>query len=677
MATLRLPFFLLLLCAPSALCEPTYTVVAPSKLRPSSDYHLSVQLFNSTTGANVNVTISGPSASGFNQVSQSVSVNPSEARILNLEIGEWSKGNYKLIVQGRSVSGDFEFRNETSLLYDPKSYSVFVQTDKSVYKPSQVVQFRAIIVNPSLVPNVPGSLNIYIKVSGPLSPPLSLNTVNKKDPKENLIKQWKRIFTHRGVISESFHLSEQPPLGEWSITVDSQGQQFTKSFSVAEYVLPTFSVDVTLPPYATYNRSDVVATVKATYTYGKPVKGEVTLTVQPRIRHSTILFRPLEQFQSKLRMGDEGSVDIPVNIVRDLNLKSDFFEREIEFFALVEEGLTGRKYNKSAVMKIFHKEVKVDLIKTSKTFKPGLKYTGFLRVAYQDDKPVDDHGPPITLRYGYSYNDEAWNNTIEAVPSKGLVRIDLYPPRVVSGDRVFVIGFRAEYRGQTYYLENIDSAQSPSDNFLQVVALNDFQESVTPTSAKVGDEMNFEVNCTEPIKQVVVEVMAKGDIVLARNVHTEQSRNTLYFSIPITHRMTPKARLLVYYAREENREIVADALHFSVDGVFKTPVAVSSSVSQTKPGGQVDIRVDTKPSAYVGLLGVDQSVLLLKAGNDISQQDVIQELQSYDTGKTEESDRAWFPWLSADSTTAGEIFDHSGVVFLTNGLVHRQPYTSK
>lgn len=144
-------------------CEPIYTIVAPAKIRPSSDFHVSIQLFNSTEPAKVNVTISGPSTTnGFNQVTQSVTVNPTETRILNLEIGEWSKGNYKLIVDG--LAGRFRIKNETTLKYDPKSYSVFVQTDKSVYKPGQLIQFRAIIVNPSLVPNVAGSLNIYIKV---------------------------------------------------------------------------------------------------------------------------------------------------------------------------------------------------------------------------------------------------------------------------------------------------------------------------------------------------------------------------------------------------------------------------------------------------------------------------------------------------------------------------------
>ncbi|KAJ6220697.1 hypothetical protein RDWZM_006509 [Blomia tropicalis] len=629
--------------------SPTYTIVAPSKIRPNSDYHVSIQLSNATKSSDFEVELSGPSNDGtFNRVSKSVQVNPVESRILNLEIGEWSKGNYKLIVKGHS--DELDFSNETVIGYEPKSYSIFVQTDKAIYKPGQIVKFRAIIVNPNLIPTVPGSLDIYIK-----------------DSKDNLIKQWKRVFPIRGVVSEELQLSEQPPLGDWSIMVDVQGQKFTKKFSVAEYVLPTFSIDVILPPYATYNRSDVIATVKATYTYGKPVKGEVTLTVQPRIRHSSITFRPLEQFQTKMKIKDEGSVDIPVNIVRDLNLKTDFFEREIEFFALVEEGLTGRKYNKSAVMKIYHKEVKVELIKTSKHLN---------QVAYQDDKPVDDNGPPLSLKYGYSYNDVNWTNTLYAVPRKGMIRIDLYPPKSDPDNKVFIIGWRAEYRGQTYFLESVDCAQSPSDSFVQVIQQDD-SSLFAPKPVKVGDEMKFQVNSTEPLINLVYKVMAKGDLVLARSIRSDSPSNTMELTIPITHRMAPKARLIVYYVRPSNQEIVADALSFQVDGVFKTPVHITSNTNQTKPGSMVDISVETKPSAYVGLLGVDQSVLLLRQGNDITQDDILQEMESYDIGKknSPEFDGFYRPIFWSGSSTAGEIFDDSGVVVLTNGILFRESHS--
>lgn len=656
-----------LLSVTSITTEPTYTIIAPAKIRPNSDYHVSLQLTNATSPIDIEVDISGPSNDGtFNKVSKSVAVSPSETRILNLEIGEWSSGNYKLIVRGR---GELDFTNETALGYEPKSYSIFVQTDKAIYKPGQRVQFRAIIVNPSLIPTVAGTLNIYIK-----------------DSKDNLIKQWKRIFPQRGVFSEELQLSEQPPLGDWTILVDVQGQKYSKTFTVAEYILPTFSVDVLLPPYATYNRSDVIVSVKATYTYGKPVKGEVTLTVQPKIRHSGLSFRPLEQFQAKSKISEEGTVDIPVNIVRDLNLKSDFFEREIEFFALVEEGLTGRKYNKSSIMKIYHKEVKVELLKTSKTFKPGLKYTAYLKVAYQDDKPVDEGGPPVYLRYGYSYSDVNWTNTLELVPKRGLVRVEVFPPKM--DDKVYIIGWRAEYRGQTYYLESVECAQSPSNSYLQVVEKSDsssLEDLFTGKSSSVGEEMTFQVNATEPVKEIVYEIMAKGDIVLARSIRSADANgSSLMLTVPITHRMAPKARLLVYYVRPENGEIVADALNFNVAGVFKTPVRLSSNVNQTKPGGTVDVQVNTKPSAYVGLLGVDQSVLLLKSGNDITQEDVLQELESYDIGKKSAGrgtgwGGGWFfrPMFWSGSATAGEIFDDSGVVILTNGIVFREVQASK
>ena len=57
------------------------------------------------------------------------------------------------------------FRNETTITYEAKSYSVFIQTDKAIYKPGQLVHLRAIVVNPSLLPSVTGSINIHVVVS--------------------------------------------------------------------------------------------------------------------------------------------------------------------------------------------------------------------------------------------------------------------------------------------------------------------------------------------------------------------------------------------------------------------------------------------------------------------------------------------------------------------------------
>ena len=46
---------------------------------------------------------------------------------------------------------------------------------------------------------------------------------------------------------------------------------------------------------------------------------------------------------------------------------------------------------------------------------------------------------------------------------------------------------------------------------------------------------------------------------------------------------------------------------------------VKVAPDSVEPGKTVDVSVRAKPNSYVGVLGVDQSVLLLKSGNDISQ----------------------------------------------------------
>ncbi|KAL3260062.1 hypothetical protein MRX96_016533 [Rhipicephalus microplus] len=651
--------FILLAFVPFAVCQSggVYTIVAPQTLRPNLKYHVSASLSQSRLPVDMLVTVSGRADNGnFNVINKRATLQDRETQVLSFEIGDWGPGKYKITAEG---SGGLNFRNETDLTYEHKSYSVFMQTDKAVYKPGQKVLFRVIVVDPYLLPTVTGAMDVFIA-----------------DAKGNRIHQWDRVFTQRGIYSSELQLSDQPVLGDWTINVDVLGQKFKKSFTVAEYVLPTFEVKVGLPAYVTYNKSEVVATVTATYTYGKPVKGTVTLTVTPRTRYHQLNPRPYEQYQTKTSI--DGSVDIPVAIVRDLSLKTDFFLREIEFFALVTEELTGRKYNATSYIIVYDKEIKVELVKTSETFKPGLKYTCFLKVAYQDDTPVNDAVNQLTLHYGFNFNEELWQSSQHWVPQNGVIRLEFFPPNENS---TVILGLRAEFRGQTYYLEGIYPAKSPSRSFLQAVMITE--------EPKVGDIVEFEVNATDTLDHIVYEVMGRGDIVYAQTLPVSGVRS-YRFSFSATFRMAPKARVLVYYVRKDG-EVVADAVNYDVGGILRTPVSiyvcmhaciytfftvhVQTSIAETKPGGQVNVLVSTKPNAYIGVLGVDQSVLLLKKGNDLSQEQVIEELESFDSGKKA---KYWPPWYRRrrrslwwpGSTTTHDLFKDAGMTVLTNGLVY-------
>ena len=97
----------------------------------------------------------------------------------------------------------------------------------SYCRPGNTVQFRVVVLSPQMKPSVTGSIDVRMR-----------------DGSGNMIHDWSRVFTTRGVWAGSVDLADKPVMGNWNISVDVNGQIFTKSFQVAEYVLPKFQVIV-------------------------------------------------------------------------------------------------------------------------------------------------------------------------------------------------------------------------------------------------------------------------------------------------------------------------------------------------------------------------------------------------------------------------------------------------
>ncbi|XP_035230525.1 CD109 antigen-like, partial [Stegodyphus dumicola] len=627
----------------SQVNSPVYTVVAPSKLRPDIVYHVSITLHDAPSAVDFNVKIYGVSEGQIPvNTLKNVHVEPKQTEMVDFQLFDWKPGNYTLEV---TSEGGIAIQNSTKLIFEHKSHSVFIQTDRAVYKPGQLVQFRVIVVDPYLLPRS----NRF---------PIELLI---KDAHGNGIQEWKNVIINNGVASAEFKLADRPVFGDWSVHVDIEGQKFQKPFTVAEFILPTYEVHIELPSYATYNNSYVTIIVKAMYSYGKAVKGELTLTIAPRTRYNKLTVRPYESFQTKVRI--DGTVTVPLNLLEDLNLRTDFFKREIEFFALVEEEETGHKYNSTNTMWIYDKEIKIELIRTSETFKPGLKYTAFLKVAKQDDTPASDGNRQLELKYGYTVREQEWRTAFYTVPRNGLVKLEFLPPNEPD---VTFLNMRAVFQGQTYYLDRIDAALSPSNNFIQV--------SLITQNPKVQQNIEMEVNATEPINHLVYKVIGRGNIEIARTIPVPNQK-VYRFNFKAPGAMAPRARVLVYYIRSTNHEVVADSVSFDVDGLFKTSITVSTNVKETQPGRSINIRLQSSPNVLVGILGVDQGTLKLKSGNDITQAEVVEDLETYDGGQLTKYRPPWYrrrkkrslSWPGSKS--AGFIFADSGAVIMTNGLL--------
>lgn len=87
-------------------------------------------------------------------------------------------GNYKFVAEG--LSG-LIFKDATSLNVESKNCSIFIQTDKALYKPGEAIRFRVIVLNFRLQPIdlESGQLNVWIKV-----PPSNLHIPLVFDPSD-------------------------------------------------------------------------------------------------------------------------------------------------------------------------------------------------------------------------------------------------------------------------------------------------------------------------------------------------------------------------------------------------------------------------------------------------------------------------------------------------------------
>uniref|UniRef100_A0A182SSJ6 A2M_N_2 domain-containing protein n=1 Tax=Anopheles maculatus TaxID=74869 RepID=A0A182SSJ6_9DIPT len=308
----------------------------------------------------------------------------------------------------------------------------------------------------------------------------------------------------------------------------------------------------------------------------------------------------------------DGKGSVEFDLREELRLEGDY-TRNIIIEAVVEEELTGRKQNASAKVAIYDRRYKMELVKSDDNFKPGLPYTAWLKVTYQDGAPVQDQTNPVEVKQStYESTQFVRNYTLD---QNGMAKLDIHTD--VNSSYINIVGV---YLGQEFYLSGISKADSDVDSYIRARVLTEMP--------LVGSDVVVEVAATTPMKFFTYQLLGRGDVLLSNTVAVPESR-THKFKFPATFAMVPRAKLVVYYIAA-NGDMVSDSQVITFDSELQNFMKVSLSKDQTKPGQDVEISISTNPDSYVGLLGVDQSVLLLKSGNDITKEQVFSELQKYE-----------------------------------------------
>lgn len=180
--------------------------------------------------------------------------------------------------------------------------------------------------------------------------------------------------------------------------------------------------------------------------------------------------------------------------------------------------------------------------------------------------------------------------------------------------------------------------------------------------------------------------MGRGDIIIAKTTPLD-SVTSHTFKFLASFAMVPRAKLVVYYVTEDG-EIISESTNIEFRSQFQNFLKIEMSKTKAKPGEDVSLTISTKPNSLVALLGVDQSVNLLKSGNDLNQDNIFQELESYETATQYGGDRPMFArrfapwhqnnvWKDFDVSDFGDVdeqkvktfifnLQNSGMVLLTN-----------
>ncbi|XP_076447000.1 CD109 antigen-like [Babylonia areolata] len=664
--------FLMAALVAAVAANDSYVVVAPSKLRPGMEYSVSVNVLRASGDVSVTASMVRTDNS-HSYATNTATLQQGVPKTINLQLPtDLPTGHYELHVAG---TGGLTFTNKTHVTFSAKAKSVLVQTDKAMYKPGQTVNFRVLAVYPDLS-LYKGNLDIEIY-----------------DANSNKIKQWIGVNAGQGVITQALPLSTQPVLGDWRIKVTADKTVEEKVFTIAEYVLPKFEVTVELPSYVLESAASVPVTVKAKYTYGKPVSGSVV--VQSELTHSYYHSGP-RTVQRNGQLDEQGSVVIDFPMTELHHLSTSLSSRGLKFSANVTDTLTGTTRGGSSTVQVYTHNVKLEFPASNpKTFKPGLDYVAYLKVSQPDGLPlVSAAGQSVTIGatvtaelptpgttpYPYYYPRTTTFHLPDlslSIPQNGLVPIQLTVPGNATS-----ISLHVTLQKVSAY-STIQKSYSPSNNYMQLFLRSSAQ-------LQAGGQASFEMKATEGVDTLVYQVMSRGSIVAAGSV-SAGGASSATFSLPLQSNMAPNARIVVYYVRADG-EIVTDSISFDVDGAFQNKVSVSVNTTEAEPADRVQVTVKAEPQSTAYLLAVDQSVLLLKSGNDITSSQVMEELKSYDTIRTPGLDTImpfgggimarrkrmiYFPFpVYYGGSDANTIFQNAGVVVMTDAMVyhHVEPF---
>ncbi|XP_021568079.1 complement C3-like [Carlito syrichta] len=539
-------------------------------------------------------------------------------------------GKQYVVIQATWTPTSVSSFMEKLVLVVPHAGYIFIQTDKTIYTPEHLVQYRVLTVNHKMDP-VTKTFTLDIKVA---SPDRGVDPDTGANP-DGVTVISQSLLAKDGFFTNSFHLPELVSFGTWTMEASYQSatkQRFKASFDVKEYVLPSFEVQLTPNKTFFHPKDEALGVdIQARYIFHKPVNGHALAIFGVTLDSRQI---PLQSSLQRVEVSEGlGHVSLQKTMLMATfqGPEEDFIGASIFVNVTVFSSGGEMVQAEASGVKIVQRPYNIKFIRTPKYFKPGMPFHFRVFVSNPDGSPASrilvscQSHKVYTSANGVAPLTINTNADQDQLPILVKTEESLQPEEQAS----------AEMTAWPY------STQGGSGNFLHI--------EVKTLGTEVGSSIQVSLNTRhqdsttkDKITHFTILVLSKGQIVSAK--HQSKSLGGVYTStiIDVTSEMLPSFRILAFYLLPRgvslDPELVADSIWIDVNdrcmGTLKVGLKNDGFFQPLEPHSLVDLKVTGDAEATVGLVAVDKAVYALSNKNKLTQKKVWDVVEEHDIGCT-------------------------------------------
>lgn len=532
------------------------------------------------------------------------------------------------------------YKKEARLLISQNGGYLFLQSDKPIYNPGQEVHLRMMAVGEDLLPSV-GNVELHIKNPQDI---IAYNTTID-------------LGGSSGMHSLNYKFPDYPIFGAWKAVATYGVHRIRKSeikFQLAEYVLPTFSVELYMPNVILPKQGTVRGTVIARYVYGKDVQGSVSFRY--KVRSEGGQEKEIGATHFKELSSERTEFDVSVAEFKDLSGKD--WDPLIKGSRLVvtasvldkATGKRGAAENDAAIFAT--SPYTINFRHTPTDFKPGTSLVVVAEVQHANSKVAEGVECAISVvdDRGQSVKDLTKSSSSD-VAGKVAFSMKTLETQTVINVTVRTLDPNLDDSEQAEGQATLQRFISPSNGYLALKRRD-------VRSKRKIDERFESVVTTVPadLKPVYFVALSRGQVKSFGELSSSNLRQN-FIDFKLEESMAPELRVLVFALH--NGSILADSQLVEMEHLCTERSSINIIVpsDDKEPGTDVSVEVKGMYGTRVGLMATDKAVYILDKGQLLTRQKLLSSFRSHDLGCG-----------PGGGITSEEVISQAGIVIISAAM---------